>query len=199
MVDTAGILPLLKPADWNLKASMVHRPLTDMPAKNMPVVAYGWDRPNTFEMLGRERAGGATPASLEGPAIEHLRKRTATWEKVEIKLGWLKKVRFLVCGDDFLAAERILDAEFLKQAQRQLGAKMLAVGIPRRGLLMACDGAQSKEVLGRFSAAVAGQFHRGETPTITTLVFAVVDGAIVGHLDDGGVADDMKAAVAAET
>ena len=198
MIATADILPLLKPAAWNLKDLMVHRPLAELPAASMPLVAYGWDRPNTFEMLARDRAGDATPASLDAPAIEHLRARTASWEKIEIKLGWFKKARFLVCGNDFLAAERILDAEFLRDAQRQLGAKMLAVGVPRRGLLMACDGAQSKDLLARFSTAVAGQYHRGETPMITALVFAVVDGAIVGHLDDGGVSENVKAAVAAE-
>ena len=195
---TDEILPLLKPADWNLAKENVCRKLTDLPARDMPFVTYGYDRPNTFEMLGRERASGQTPASLEAAALDHLRARRATWEKVEIKVGWFKKVRFLICGDDFLAAERILDTEFLGAAQKQLGAKMLAVGIPRRGLLMTTDGAQSKDNLQRFCAAVAGQYHRAETPPITPTIFAVVDGAIVGHLDDGGTAANMKSAIAAE-
>jgi hypothetical protein len=195
---TDDILPLLKPADWNLAREMVCRPLADFPARDMPFVAYGYDRPHTFEMLGRERANGETPASLDKPALAHLRARKASWENVEIKVGWFKKMRFLICGDDFLAAERILDGDFLRAAQDQLRAKMLAVGIPRRGLLMVCDGARSKDHLQRFCAAVAGQYQRAQSPPITTTVFGAVDGALVGHLEDGGVADNVKAAVAAE-
>jgi hypothetical protein len=195
---TDDILPLLKPADWNLASDMVCRPLAEFPSPGMPYVAYGYDRPNTFEILGRANADAATTASLEAPALKHLRARNASWEKVEIKTGWFKKVRILICGDDFLAAERILDVEFLRAAQKQLGAKMLAVGIPRRGLLMVSDGAQSKDNLQRFCAAVAGQYHRAETPPITTTVFGVIDGSIVGHLQDGGVADNIKPAIAAE-
>jgi hypothetical protein len=191
---TDDILPLLKPADWSLKNEMVHRPLTDMPARDMPVVAYGWDRPNTFELLGRQHANGQTPASLEGPALRNLKARKASWEQFEIKA-----IRLLVCGNDFLAAERILDTEFLRDAQRQLGAEMLAVGIPRRGVLMACDGASSQDELKRFCAAVAGQYHRAETPPISTTVFGVVDGAIVALADDGGVTSTaVKSSVEAE-
>jgi len=198
MPSTEPPLPLLKPADWNERDVMVCRPLADLPAQGMPLVAYGWDHPNTFELLSRDHAGGATPDSLDRGALAGLRARSATWQPIEIKLGWFKKVRFLVCGDDFLAAERILDEQFLQQAQRTLGAKLLAVGIPRRGMLMACDGAASKDHLQRFCAAVAGQFHRAETPPITATVFGVIDGKIVGHLEDGGIASEVKTRVADE-
>ena len=197
-MNTESILPLLKPADWDLHDDMVCRPLAAFPARDMPFVAYGWDHPHTFELLSRERAHGATPASLDPIALAHLRRRAGSWERVDIKLGLFKKMRFLVCGDDFLAAERILDADFLRDAQRQLGAKMLAIGIPRRGMLMVCDGARSQEDLQRFCQAVAGQYHRAESPAITATVFGVVDGAIVGHLEDAGVAAQIKGRIADE-
>lgn len=185
------ILPLLKPADWELRDKMVCRPLAELGTRGLPLVAYGWDRPNTFEMLGLDHPAAAPAAQLDGPALAHLRARPASWETIAIKVGWFRKVRFLVCGDDFLAAERILDTAFLTAAQRQLGAKLLAVGIPRRGLLMVCDGGD-KQTLRRFCAAVAGQYHRGESPTITPTIFAAVDGTLVGHLDDGGIAADVR-------
>jgi hypothetical protein len=191
-MNTDGLLPLLKPAAWNLKAEMVCRPLVSFPVGDTPLVTYGWDHPNTFELLAREHAGSETPASLESIALAHLRKRAGSWECVDVKLGFLKKLRMFVCGDDFLAAERILDAEFLREAQTKLGAKMLAVGIPRRGMLMACDGAASKDNLARFSAAAAGQFHRAETPPITTTIFAVADGKLIGCLQDNGIARNVK-------
>jgi len=195
-MDTDSILPLLKPADWNLRKEMVCRPLAPFPARDMPFVTYGWDHPHTFELLAHDRANGASPSSLDPLALAHLRARSASWNRVDVKLGWFSKLRLVVCTDDFLAAERILDGEFLREAQRQLRANMLAVGIPRRGMLMACDGARSKEDLERFCAAVGGQFHRAEAPPITTTVFAVIDGGIVGHLEDGGLAAGMKPHVA---
>ncbi|HSN29547.1 MAG TPA: hypothetical protein VLT45_24835 [Kofleriaceae bacterium] len=178
------ILPLLQPAGWELEAKMVCRPLAQLGAvRKLPLVAYGWDRPKTFDMLGKDHPAAAPAEQLDAPALENLRARPATWELVAIKVGWFKKVRYLICVDDFLAAERILDAAFLTAAQRQLGAKLLAVGIPRRGMLMVCDGAD-RQTLRRFNAAVAGQYYRAESPPITTTIFAAVDGKLIGHLDD---------------
>jgi hypothetical protein len=191
-MNTEGLLPLLKPADWDLQAEMVCRPLAPFPVGDMPMVTYGWDHPNTFELLARASADAATPASLDPIALAHLRGRGGSWERLDVKIGFLKKLRMVICGNDFLAAERILDAEFLREAQSKLGAKMLAVGIPRRGMLMACDGAASKDNLARFCAAAAGQYHRAEAPPITTTIFAVVDGTLVGCLEDGGVARNVK-------
>lgn len=50
------------------------------------------------------------------------------------------RARILPCAHDFLAAERILDTDFLKEAQRTLRARGLLVGIPRRGRLLCIDG-----------------------------------------------------------
>jgi hypothetical protein len=193
-----GILPLLKDAAWPGRADNVCSPLTELPIPDQPLVVFGWDRPQTFEMLNRKTAGARTAASLTAQAVANLKARAATWEVIDTKISLFKKMRFLVCSDDFLAAERILDAGFLVGAQSRLEAKMLAVGIPRRGLLMATDGARSPELLQRFCQAVAGQFHRGESPPITPLVFGVVDGAIVAHLQDGGAAAEMKDRVRTE-
>ena len=43
----------------------------------------------------------------------------------------------LACTDDYLAAERILDAAFLQKAQATLGEESLVVGIPARGQICA--------------------------------------------------------------
>ena len=195
MANTHGmdeILPLLKDAAWPGREQSVCAPLTDLPIQDQPLVTFGWDRPETFEMLGRQDPLAANLDVLRAAAAANLKKRAGSWQPIEIKLGLFKTGRFLVCGDDFLAAERILDPDFLMQAQRTLDAKMLAVGIPRRGIIMAANGAQSSELLQRFLAAVAGQFHRGEAPPITPTVFGVVDGAIVAHLQDGGVSAMVK-------
>jgi len=183
---------LLKEAAWPGREANACTPLTGLPIADQPLVVFGWDQPQSFAMMNRKAAGDRPIESLTAAAVANLKKRRATWEAIDIKAGWFKKIRFLVCSDDFLAAERILDADFLIDAQRKLEAKMLAVGIPRRGCLMATDGARSPELLQRFSQAVAGQFHRGESPPITPTVFGVADGKIVAALDDGGAGDGMK-------
>ncbi len=184
------ILPLLEPSGWELKDKMVCRPLATFGTRRLPWVAYGWDRPSTFEVLGLDHPEAAPAELLDGAALAQLRTRSASWESITIKLGWFKKARFLACSDDFLAAERILDAEFLLAAQRLLDAKMLAVGIPRRGMLMACDG-MDKDAVARFAAAVEAQYHRAESPPISPIVFAAVDGRLIGHLDDDDETDEQ--------
>lgn len=96
----------------------------------------------------------------------------------------------LLCADDYFAAETILDSAFLRQAQKRLKAGLLAVGVPRRGLLMAIDGQQPLELLAAFAAGVSAQYHRGESAPITPAVFAVADGQVVGMLQGGEDAGD---------
>jgi hypothetical protein len=98
-------------------------------------------------------------------------------------LTFLKKLKMLICGDDYFAAERILDPGFMREGQAKLGADALAVGIPRRGFMIATDGKQPMDRLGVFAGAVSTQYHRADSPPITPAIFAVIDGRIVGMLE----------------
>lgn len=176
------ILPCLKEARWGSTEKLA-RPLWRAAASpHMPWVGFGYDRPHSFEFLGRDSMAelGRYLDDIEREAVVNLGKRSASWQPTKVKLGFFKRLTILACGDDFLAAERILDTAFMREAQRQLQARGLLVGIPRRGLLLAIDGEQGVKGAGPFATMVSAQFHGGESAPISPAVFGMKDGEIVG-------------------
>ena len=174
------VVPCLKDANWGLEEWTLKRPLwRGQTSRLMPSVAWGWDSPHTFEFLNQNSLAdhGVGLSFIEGTALRNLRKRKTTWVPLDIKLGWFKRARFLVCGDDFLAAEKILDADFMTEAQKTLRARGLLVGIPRRSMLFAMDGEAGVDRVAAFMAAILGQFQSQESAPITPALFAVQNGA----------------------
>ncbi len=192
-MDTTNILPALKPHDWAGRETAFSRPLlSGEEAERMPVVAFGYDRPHTFEFLvASEVPGGPSSenlARIEVEALDNLRKRPGAWSAEDIDLGE-NSFSLAICGDDFLAAERILDDQFMSEAHRLLEAEMLAVGIPRRGMLLAINFKQGHESIVRLAAAVSAQHYRADTAPISPLIFMVHEGKVVGYgkgLEDVG-------------
>lgn len=181
------ILPCLKPPDWDGAEGSVSRRLWDEPSSWVPHLAFGYDSERSFEFLPKERAEelGKSARDVEREAVRNLRLRPASWERTLIKLGLFKKMTLLVSAGDYLSAEKILDVGFLREAEKQLKAELLAVGIPRRGFIAVTDGKQPMERLRLFASAISTQYHRGETAPITPAVFAVSGGQIVGMLQGG--------------
>ena len=184
--DDLPPMPCLKEAKWAGSGHTVCRPLLALKEASlyMPVVAIGYDHPHTFEFIDTTRLAElkTTAAALEARAIAALCTRPAQWTPMDLELGG-KTLRILTYADDYFAAERVLDAAFMRKAQAMLKAEALFVGVPRRGLLMAIDGLQEEPLLRAFGSAVAGQFSRGETALISPAVFSMQDGVIVGFLD----------------
>lgn len=188
MSSVGDVVPCLKDPNWGLEEWTLKRPLwRGQNSPLMPSVAFGWDHPHTFEFLNRNSLAehGVGTAFLEGTAIRNLCKRKTTWEPLDIKLGWFKRARFLVCGDDYLAAEKILDPAFMNEAQRRLGANGLLVGIPRRSILFAMDAEAGVDRVGAFMAAILAQFESQESAPITPALFAVRNGTVVGMITAG--------------
>ncbi len=181
------ILPCLKPADWDGTERNVSRRLWGEPSSWVPRLAFGYDSEHSFEFLPKERAAelGKSARDVEREAVRNLGLRPAVWERTPVKLGFFKKMTLLVSAGDYLSAEKILDVGFLREAEKQLKAELLAVGIPRRGFIAATDGKQPMERLGLFASAISTQYHRGETAPITPAIFAVSGGQIVGMLQGG--------------
>ena len=186
MASDASLLPCLKDARWPGREDAVCRALWQLESSPyMPWLAIGYDHPHTFEFIANKQLATlhTTGQALETRALANLRRRTATWQPLDVDAKDGKRLRMLVCSDDYFAAERIVDADFMTQAQRTLGARGLLVGIPRRGILMATNGEQDPDLVTGFGGAVAGQFSRGETAIISPMLFAVTDGAIVGIIE----------------
>ena len=187
----ASLLPCLKERKWIGRERTVCRALWERePSAYMPWLATGYDHPHTFEFIDTTRLAEmqTTERALEREAIANLARRPASWRPLDVDLPGGKRLHMLICTDDFFAAERIVDGNFMRQAERTLKARALLVGIPRRGLLMAIDGASDQQILSAFGVAVAGQFSRAESAIISPMLFAVKDGAIVGILDEAAEA-----------
>jgi len=178
-----NLLPCLKARDWEGREHTTCRALwPDKPSEFMPWLAFGWDSPHTFEFLNTDKLKtlGMTEAQVEAQALDNLRKRKSTWQSHDAPLGDGKTLQLLICMDDFFAAERILDAPFMKEAQRKLGAKAILVGVPRRGVILATPMQTDTAVVLGFGGVVFGQFSRGESAPVSPMLFVVIDGAIVG-------------------
>jgi hypothetical protein len=188
MMQHELVLPCLKASDWEgSETSVCYRLRLEVETPYLPWVAFGYDQPHTFALLSRAALAelNKSEQEVEREALLNLGQRSASWESVDVKLGFLKKLRMLACTDDFFAAERILDVGFMQQGQSRLKTKALAVGVPRRGVLMVTDAQQPVERLSLFVGAVSAQYHRAESAPITPGVFALVDGRIVGMLQGG--------------
>jgi HEAT repeat protein len=202
MSSDKPLLPALKPKDWQAKEDAICQPLVvDQESSYMPWLAFGYDLPHTFQFLSaNDLHEGASPRQIDlmkQAALRNLRERPARWQTENIKLGLFKRLRMLLCTGDYLAAERILDDGFMLEAHKLLKTEMLAVGIPRRGLLLATNTNGPKEHLKRFGAAVSAQYHRADSPPITPLLFLVVEGQIVGLVK--GMEESAREAVQAES
>lgn len=159
---------------------------TGEPSVYMPWVAFGYDHPHTFEFLSTQSFNetGETLEDLEVDARRNLSDRRASWELIAVDLGDGRTLRMLSCSDDFLSAERILDRDFMRTAERRLGARGLLVGIPRRGVMLATAIDDDGRKVMAFGKATATQFAGGESAPITPILFALKDGVIVSIVEE---------------
>jgi hypothetical protein len=159
------LLPLLKPADWDLAPKSKCRRLikaSEADSLVFPWVAFGHDEPSSFEFLPSDSP--LDMESVEHEALLHLQDRPAKWTLAEGQVPDLGALRFLHFSDDFFAAERILDPMFLNEAQEQLDAQQLAVACPRRGLLFAMAIPTTQGLLNAYWRLASIQYHRAPTP-----------------------------------
>jgi hypothetical protein len=184
--DPTTLLPCLKERTWRGREHSVCRVLwPNQASAYMPWVAVGYDHPHSFTFVTTQDFAPmqTTEAALEARALANLRRRSAKWEKVNVNPGKGSRFSILACLDDFLAAERILDPDFMKEAQRTLRARGLLVGIPRRGRLFCIDGELQPDAVQAFGIMVAQEFTAGESAEISPMLFAVKDGEIVGIVE----------------
>jgi hypothetical protein len=188
------VYPCLKENDWAGHEASLCRPLWSGRASQfMPWVAFGHDHPHTFQFLSKNE-GTQDAIQLEREAVRNLRLRQVEWTDVAVKLSFFKKLKMQVCQGDFLAAERILDAGFMTQAQTTLNARGILVGIPVRGMMFAMDGEAGADRITAFVALVASQYRAAESAPISPAVFAMKDGLIVEIVEAGAEAFASHAA-----
>lgn len=179
------LYPILMPSDWEAPdrtpAYRLEAPSED---PRIPWITFGSLGANGLEPFEQSVDNEFKREQIEQTALRHLQDRAASWQRVEAQGGGSRS-SMLACLDDPLAAERILDTEFIRQGQQKLGTEVLAIGIPRRGLMVAMDGRQPEESLMGFGAFNLAEYHSGESNRITTLTFLMDDGQIAGIANFG--------------
>lgn len=132
-----SFVPVLGQAGWSGRRLFACRPLVpDSPAA--PLVAYGWLDPDGARMLGREEAAlrGWSDEDLESAAHAALSRRPPP----DFRPLWLGVVPALAYeGDDEHAAAQLLRRSVRVDLQRRLRSPRVAIGIPHRATILACD------------------------------------------------------------
>jgi uncharacterized protein YtpQ (UPF0354 family) len=178
------IVPRLRQADWNGKDQVVSRSL--IPDRtDSPVVAFGYDLPHTIQYINRSDLAklNMSEAEIEQEAIRNLRDHPASWKWEKLEADFLSEsLDLLSCDGDFLAAEHILNPGFMMEAQRLLECQILAVCIPRAGMLLVTHyhGFDAERIVD--IALLADTLYQAAEMPITPNVFAMKDGKILSVL-----------------
>ena len=179
------LYPILMPSEWEAPANTPTFRL-QVPSEDprIPWVTFGNMGSDGLEPFEADVEEAFKREQIEEAALQHLVERMASWQRVKSQGGGGRS-SMLACLDDPLAAERILDPDFIRQAGKKLGTELLAIGIPRRGLMVAMDGRQPEESLMGFGAFNLAEFHSGDSDPITSLTFLMDDGEIAGIANFG--------------
>lgn len=180
-VDEGPLMFTLKPADWEPAAMLVAEPIApDLEAAgaSVPLMVYGHDRPNTFAMLGKDKAEVPALATLRAQALRTLAELEVETQRLEVR-GTV----IVVVHGSYFAAEKILDAGFLRRLHDELGCELLAAAVPEKSRLLVTNGIAAPAALAGFMAMAKGIYDDAEGGReLSPTVFAIQDGAIVGVL-----------------
>ena len=186
LVHEGAVLPafwMLMPASWERAPTQVCRPIiSGLTLPKVPLVAVthfiGDPNVGTLQRIHirteRLAAMGASVAEVEGVAWRNLCRRPVTWEQAADGM--------LMCSQDFLAAEHILDPAFMELAAATLGARdaPLLVAIPSRTMLLAVRFGTTHHAQQQALAKMARLgFERAGMTAITPWLFMVKSGRIV--------------------
>lgn len=188
MTAELSVFPFLKPYGWSASTDVACRSLIeDLRSDAIPLVAFGYDKPTTIEYIRTSALPGLglTLGQLEARAIENLRGRSPGWQTLDVKIGFFKKQRMLMAGG-YLAPGMILIPEFMKSAHSQLKAELLAVGVPKKDMLIVTNGIQPPELIARFVAAVQSEYQGAGKDAISQGVFTMSAGEFVGMIQAPG-------------
>ncbi len=177
------LLPNLKAPDWPQRELVVCQPLVDegdWKPGELPLIAYGNDRPHTFGLLHKNSLPAPDLPALRKEAIANLAQVGVAVEELEV-LG----LRLRVIHDSYFAAEKILDRDFMRSLAVLLDAQMLAVAIPRKCMMVVADATQSD--IPKLVAIARGKFAEdAEEPALVPTVFLLHDGLIAGKIEAAG-------------
>ena len=173
------LLPCLQPSGWDDRQGVLCEPLIADQARwdgevQLPWIAYGVDRGETFEFL---REDPEALVEMRCAARASLCGIPTTCTRLEY--DGAAPLEVLDISGHYFAAEKVLDPGLMRDLQVRLASTMLAVAIPMRGHLYVTQGVQDEHALRRFLHLVGSQ-HRAATQPLFELPLIVQDGAVVG-------------------
>lgn len=190
----AGPLPvfpmLMRESTWQRAPTQVYRPIfSGVRLTEIPVVALAYliptadGGPPQRAYIRTERVAqlGKTVADFEQEALHNLSVRRASWSSFAPGPGQV----FAMCTDDYLAAERVLDGAFLRQAHAIVGDHSMVMGIPARGQLYAAPFSTFAHTGRAFVMMMQKMFAEAGDLAITPRIFTVIQGALNNVLEVG--------------
>jgi hypothetical protein len=179
------VLPSLRHPSEVASAELLARSLLsiDQGAADLPLIAYGEDSETTFSLLQHERHAERADA-IHDEAMANIRGQPAEVDELDVD-----GLRILAVSGGFFAAEKLLDRDFMRELAGRLGADLLAVATPRRGLMFATSAMQEMQKIGVLAAIAEHEFEQGGGRSISTSILLVRDGEVVG-MAAPGEADD---------
>jgi len=196
MIDSAGesrdrenlpVLPSLRTRAEAEAQQIVFRELLKKDyGEGLPVIAYGTDSPTQFGLMKQQPDQDLE--ALHAKALANLATQEVAVQEIDAGNTVL-----LVVTNSFFATEKLLDRAFMRSLQKRLKSEMLAVTVPRRGLMFVVDGAagdprRSMAVLATLTAKESGTSRK-----ISSAILIVQDGEVVGRVQLEGDASAPEA------
>lgn len=172
--EDGPVMPVLREPRWPQLDGLAHRPLiAGAMAESGPSVTFAWDLGDSLARVRESDLGARTRGDLEGEAVANLARR-------EVTISRLGEHPILVVEGEW-AAEKVLVADFMRELERRLGARMLVVAVPVEGAMMvtSADSLHASSVLASFSMQ---KFHQQGLRRICPVPLVVSDGVVAGVL-----------------
>jgi hypothetical protein len=190
--DDLPILPSLRALSEAKGANLVYKPLLERGGDDLPVIAYGTDSPNTFGLMTKDGAKDDVE-TVHVKAIENLRA-----QEVEVQAFDVADVPLIAVTGSFFATEKVLDREFMQGLHAKLGEEMLAVTMPRRGLMFVTSAVGKPDPVKAMTVlSLITRKESENTRSISTAILLVQNGEPVGHVQltggDGDGDDEPEA------
>jgi len=169
----------LRPKDWAGLSVALLVPLVEnadrLEPHDLPLVALVVDYPTATKTFAKDTTPEET-ARLCAEALENGRK-----VPVQVQPVGGPEAGLLVVHGHYYAAERLLDPEFMRGLAERLGAEVLAVGAPKKGLLFVQSAGAEPERLSAFHNVIRQTYDQAApSDKLSTTVMLVSAGRVVG-------------------
>jgi len=178
-IDTQSdpiIYPILKEYNWVAKPFAVYKHYMDSDKPPVPLIGFGYDTTDNFIFLTQDKLGERSIDDLYAESLSNLQKEEAEWENFTDFM--------LTASGKTFSSEKILDPEFLKDAQTRLDTDEILVAVPRRTVIYAARADLAEQQMAKFKHIVAYTLKDDSfgNAFITNLLFKFKEGVFSGAL-----------------